>query len=61
MYEEAGVREYWIVNPEEENLIVHVLNKDGKFEGLKIYAGNDVVNSFAVEGLQVQLTDIFKQ
>ena len=61
LYEEAGVTEYWIVNPEEENLIVNVLNEDGKFEGLKMYAGKDVVSSVAVQGLHVKLTDIFNQ
>ena len=31
LYEEAGVKEYWIINPVEENIVVHILNNNGKF------------------------------
>ena len=59
LYEEAGVEEYWIVNPEEENIVVFVLNEEGKFSGLKMYAGDDNIQSFAVPGLNINLTEIF--
>ena len=59
LYEEAGVKEYWIVNPEEENIVVFVLNEEGKFSGLKMYAGDDSIQRFAVTGLKVNLTEIF--
>ena len=59
LYEEAGVKEYWIVNPEEENIVVFVLDEEGKFSGLKMYAGDDNIQSFAVPGLNINLTDIF--
>jgi Uma2 family endonuclease len=59
LYEEAGVKEYWIVNPEEENIVVFVLNEEGKFSGLKMYAGDDSIQSLAVPGLKVNLTEIF--
>jgi Uma2 family endonuclease len=59
LYEEAGVKEYWIVNPEEENIVVFILNEEGKFSGLKMYAGDDCIPSFAVPGLKVNLTEIF--
>ena len=59
LYEEAGVKEYWIVNPEEENIVVFVLNGEGKFSGLKMYAGDDTIQRFAVPGLNINLTEIF--
>lgn len=59
LYEEAGVKEYWIVNPEEENIVVFILNDDEKFSGLKMYAGDDTILSIAVPGLNVNLTEIF--
>jgi Uma2 family endonuclease len=48
LYEEAGVKEYWIINPEEE-----------KLSGLKMYASGDTIQSMAVPGLNINLTEIF--
>ncbi len=59
LYEEAGVKEYWIVNPVEENIVVFLLNEEGKFSGLNMYAGDDTIQSFAVPGLNINLTEIF--
>ena len=41
LYEEAGVKEYWVVYPAEQNIAVFILNEKGKYDGAKIYAGND--------------------
>jgi len=59
LYEEVRVKEYWIVNPVEENIVVFVLNEEGKFSGLKMYAGEDTISSTAVPGLKIYVTDIF--
>ena len=58
LYEEAGVREYWIVNPVEENIIVFLLDENGKFGGAKMYAGRDIINVHTVEGLSIKAGDI---
>jgi Uma2 family endonuclease len=60
LYEEAGVQEYWVINPVEENVVVFILNKDGKFGSAKMYAGKDVISSHAINGLNVYVSDIFK-
>lgn len=59
LYEEAGVKEYWIVYPAEENIAVFILNEKGKYDGAKIYAGKDRIKSIAVPGLLIKLNDIF--
>ena len=59
LYEEAGVKEYWIVYPAEENIAVFILNENGRYDGAKIYAGNDRIKSIAVKGLIIQPADIF--
>jgi len=33
-YEQAGVREYWLVNPIVEQVNVYVLGNDGKYTGI---------------------------
>lgn len=60
LYKEAGVKEYWIINPVEENLVVYILKDESKFIGTKMYAGGDIISSAAITGLQVHVTDIFK-
>ena len=59
LYEEAGVKEYWIVNPVEENIVVFILNEERKFCGLKMYASSDTIESLAVSGLKINLNEIF--
>ena len=59
LYEEASVKEYWIVNPVEENIVVFILNEERKFCGLKMYASGDTIESLAVNGLKINLNEIF--
>jgi Uma2 family endonuclease len=59
LYEEAGVKEYWIVYPEEESVAVFLLNDKNKFGGATIYASGENINSFAVPGFSINLNDIF--
>lgn len=59
LYEEAGVREYWIINPVEENIVAFILNPGGKFGGGKMYAGKTIAPHFIPE-LKIEIRDIFK-
>lgn len=59
VYEEAGVKEYWIVSPVKETVTVFVLNAEGKYGDAKSRAGTDIVKSEAIPGLAINLADIF--
>ncbi|MGC4038928.1 MAG: Uma2 family endonuclease [Chitinophagaceae bacterium] len=59
LYEEAGVKEYWIVQPGSENVSVFVLNDSDKYDGAKMYANGDKIHSEAVRGLIINVNDIF--
>ena len=59
LYEEAGVKEYWLIYPVEESVAVFILNDQKKFDGAKIYATSDCINSKAVDGLTIVVNDIF--
>ena len=61
LYEEAGVKEYWIVYPEEESLAVFILNESGKYNGASLYAGRDKITSAAIPGLVIDTKEIFTQ
>ncbi len=61
LYEEAEVREYWIVNPVEENLIVYKLTQAAKFEALRMYAGGDTIESSTLPGFKVDVDKLFEK
>lgn len=59
LYEEAGVKEYWIINPHEENLIVFILNNNGKYGDVKMYADGDVLTTTILPGYKINVNEIF--
>ncbi len=58
LYEEAGVLEYWIVNPENKTLLVYVLQKN-KFVGLHPLIEEDKISSSLFPELDFILEEIF--
>jgi Uma2 family endonuclease len=60
IYEQHGVREYWIVNPSDENVLTFVLDANGKFQLAGLYAGDDKIPVHIFDGdLQIDLTEVF--
>jgi Uma2 family endonuclease len=61
IYEQHGVREYWIVNPSDENVWTFVLDKNGKFQLSGLYAGDDKIPVHIFDGdLQIDLLEVFE-
>jgi Uma2 family endonuclease len=58
LYEEAGVKEYWIVEPQNEIVLVYYLNDAGKYIGLP--PAVDVLTSGTFSGLTFSLTEIWE-
>jgi len=61
VYEEAGVIEYWIVNPAKRNVMAFCLNPDRKFNAAKVYLDGDRLESTSVSGFSIDVTDLFTQ
>lgn len=60
IYQQHGVLEYWIVNPNDENANVFVLDENGKFQFGGIFAGDDKIPVHIFDGdLKVDLTEVF--
>jgi Uma2 family endonuclease len=57
LYLESGVREYWIVSPEDKFVQVNVL-KDGKYLS-EIHKAGTALPVSLFEGLSVNLNDVF--
>ncbi|WP_417910224.1 Uma2 family endonuclease [Candidatus Electronema sp. PJ] len=57
-YAQAGVQEYWIVDPERKSVEVFV-NNSNKFQLRQEAEGEGAVQSVLLQGLSVDLADIF--
>lgn len=57
LYEESGVREYWLVEPAENAVWVYVLNEEGKYIGLK--PTTTILKSSIFPDLVIDLKEIF--
>jgi len=60
VYEESGVREYWIVMPKEKLVEVFVL-VDGKYQRIKTYTHDETVSPSGFPELLIPLIDVFPE
>ena len=60
VYEFAAVKEYWIVSPEDETVVVCLLNDQGKYIFDNYYANTDTIKVHIFEDLEIDLKDIFE-
>ena len=58
VYEEHGVREYWVVDPEERSIEVYV-NVDGFFQRSSVAYGTGSVGSTLLDGFVVEIENVF--
>jgi len=59
VYEETGVREYWVVSPQDETFAIYTL-VNGSFHASRIMVEGDVVRSTSIEGFSLNLSVLFK-
>ena len=57
-YLRAGVREFWIVNPDSESITVNILNNDEY--AACTYGNNEVIPVYVLEGCTISLPEIFE-
>lgn len=60
-YEEAGVREYWLVNPLDKVVLVYLLNEAGKYIGLAPSTEDDDLTASIFPELTISLREVFQQ
>jgi len=61
LYERHGVREYWIIHPAEESLMIFTIGQDGKYGRPQGYGRGDKASSSVLEGLELDLEEVFAE
>ena len=61
LYEAAGVREYWIVDPKTKVVNVFLLQPDGKYDLGTVYEYNQKAPVHIFEGLEIDLNELFEE
>jgi Uma2 family endonuclease len=61
LYEEAGVREYWIVFPSEYVLQQFILNEKGVYQLKNSFTEDEIFNAHIFPDLQIDLAEIFEE
>jgi Uma2 family endonuclease len=60
VYEECGVKEYWLVDMTHQSITCYKLNDQNKYIGLKPYSIDQILTTALFEGLEIPLNDIFE-
>jgi len=60
IYEESGVKEYWIVMPAEKLVEVFYF-ENGRYQRIKVYTSDEIISPVLFPDLEIALTDVFKE
>lgn len=59
LYQKHKVKEYWIVDPDEEILYVHILDKNNRYSNIQQYKDKGFVKVHILPKLKIKIADIF--
>ena len=56
------MKEYWVVHPQEQTVLVYTLNAKSKYEGmLTPYIRTDSISPVTLPGLTINLKEVFPE
>ena len=61
LYQRAGVREYWIVDPENRSVTVFLLDDSGLLRPWEVYGRKDVAKVNVLDGFFIELSKVFSE
>jgi len=61
LYEESGVREYWVADPEHQTIHLFYADEQDKYQLSKIYLYEDVLQSVIFPELKINLKGVFPE
>lgn len=60
VYEESGVKEYWVIYPEEQSLLIYTLI-DEKYQPSRLLTRGDTITTTVLPGFVLELDDVFEK
>ena len=60
IYEEFGVKEYWVISSAEKTFLKYTLNKNGKYQSSKLFTLSEKVYSAVLPGFELNLDEVFE-
>lgn len=60
IYEEFGVKEYWVVSPGYKTLLKYTLDAKGKYQPSKLFTLSERVHSEVLPGFELDLDAVFE-
>jgi len=61
VYQEAGVKEYWIIHPSERTFLKYTLDNQGFFQPSRLLTGGEEITTPILPGFSMDLDEIFEE
>ncbi len=61
VYEEAGVKEYWIIHPSEQTFFRYILDAQGRFQPQRMLTIGNEVTTDVLPGFVLDLNEVFAE
>jgi len=61
LYQENGVKEYWIVNPDANVIDNYILDENGHYQQQELFAQSQLVHPHLFPDLEIDLKWVFKK
>ncbi len=61
IYQEAQIKEYWVIWPVEQTVLQYTLNAEGKYVASRVLAAGDEVTTPVLPGFVLNLEEVFEE
>ena len=60
VYEEFGVKEYWVISPDEKTFLKYTFDESGRYIPSKLFTLSEKINSAVLPGFELDLDEVFE-
>lgn len=60
VYEESGIKEYWVVSPQDKTFLAYILNSEGRYIPTRLMVGGDIYTTPVLPGFVLDLEEVFE-